>query len=180
MASPEAGRVFGAVALLLAFGLLAGGRLRAPLYAAQCGVIALAAVWQAIQAPASAVPGWIAVAIVMSAQAAWLLPVLRRAAQTRFGAPAPVLGAALLLVVVATATAPAGVTAALSIVLIGLLGAAAIAGPFGALCLLNGAALALLSAPGLPSRPLLALALAGLAVLVADDGATPLRLRLRR
>ena len=62
-------------------------------------------------------------------------------------------------------------------VLIGLLGAAAAAGPFGALCLLNGAALALLAAPGLPSRPLLALALGALAVLVADDGATWLRLR---
>ncbi len=178
-ALPETGRVFGAIALLLAFGLLAGGRLRAPLYAAQCGVVALAALWQAIQSPAAAAPGLMAVAVVLTAQAAWLLPALRRAAQGPVSAPAPTLGVALLLVVVATATAPPGVTAALSIVLIGLLGAAATPGPFGALCLLNGAALALLAAPGLPSRPFLALALAGLAVLLADDGATWLRLRPR-
>ncbi len=178
-ALPDAGRVLGAVALLLAFGLLAGGRWRAPLYAAQCAIIALASLWQAIQAPVALAPGLLGVTVILSAQAAWLLPGLRRAVHPRLGAPAPILAVALLLVVVATATAPAAVTAALSVVLIGLLGAAATAGPFGALCLLNGAALALLAAPGLPSRLLLVLALAGLAVLVGDDGAAWPRLRLR-
>ena len=80
-------------------------------------------------------------------------------------------GAALLLVVLATATAPSdGMAIPLAIVLLGLLGIAAKPGPYGVLSLLNGAVLAMLVAPGLPLRLVMVAALAVVALWVVRDG----------
>ncbi len=79
--------------------------------------------------------------------------------------------AALLLVVLATAsTATDGMGVPLAIVLLGLLGAAAMPGPYGVLSLLNGVVLGMVVVPGLPLRPALTLALAGLAGAIIRDG----------
>ena len=160
-------RGLAAAALALAFGVLIAGRCRPAWYVAQCGVIALVALSQAAVEPGIA-------AVVLVAQAAWLWAPLRDAAGAPTGPPVAMAGMGLLLVVVAAATAPIGATASLSLVLLGLLGATAQTGPFGVLCLLNGAELALLNVPGLA---LLAVALAALAVLVSGSGAMPVRRR---
>ncbi len=164
--------VLAVVALLLAFGVLAGGRLRPALYAGQCAAIALAALWQAVSQPA---PAAAVTALVLAGQAAWLWPSLHHPAAVPPAAPGVTVGGGVLLVILATATAPAGIAAALAIMLLGLLGAVVGTGPFGLLCLFNGAALALLWAPRLPSQAVLAAGLAGLGLLAA--GARPIRLR---
>jgi hypothetical protein len=169
-ATLDLARVMAGLALLLSFGVLAAGRLRPVLYAAQCGAIAVAALSQVAVAPT-------VVAAVLVAQAAWLWRPLHDAAYLPPATPLATAGVGVLLVVVATATAPPGATAALAIVLLGLLGAASASGPFGVLCLLNGAVLALLGVPDLPSVVLLTAGSAALAVLLAGG---PAWSRLRR
>ncbi len=166
---PEAVRFLGAVAVMLAFGMLAGGRVRPFLYAGQCAAVGLTAL---LQAAAGADLPLAAVAAVLAVQGAWLLPALRRAPPPG-AVPFALLGVGLLLVAAATVAAPAPMAAALGLVLVGLLGAAAGAGPYGVLCLLNGADLALAGAPGLPLQPVLAAGLAALGVLVADARRSP-------
>ena len=166
----EAPRLLAVLALLLSFGVFAGGGSRPLLYAAQSGAIGLAALWGALADPAGAL-----VAVMLAAQAALLWPALRRAAALPAPAPALTIGAGLLLVLVAVGTAPAGAVAPLAIVLLGLLGALLSAGPFGLLGVLNGAMLAMAQAPHLPLKPLMAAGLCILAVVAGGGGAMRLR-----
>ncbi len=154
-------------ALLLSFAIVASQRLRAASYAAQLLVIGLVALCQAgLQSDwtLSAVTG----ILVLQALVLWLnRPVIA----WRAAFPVVTLCAALLLVVLATASAPSdGLGVPLAIVLLGLLGAAASTGPYGVLSLLNGVVLGMIVVPGLPLRPVLTVALAGLAVVIIKDG----------
>lgn len=163
----ELARLCGLAAMLLSFAILAGRRVQGLAYAAQCGAVVLLALSQAVlQGDLSL----LAVAVLVAAQAALVWrnrPVL--APGTAF--PVVTLCAALLLVVLATASVPSdGMGVPLVMVLLGLLGAAALTGPYGVLTLLNGVITGMAVVPGLPLRPLLTLAMVALALLVVQDG----------
>ena len=165
-------RLLALAALLLSFAILAARRSQRLGHAAQCAAIVMVALGQAwLQA------SWAdaAIAAVLAVQAAALWLRRRPMPVTATAFPVATVCAALLLVALATASAPSeGMAVPLAIVLLGLLGTAAMPGPYGLLSLLNGVVLAMLTVPGLPLRPVTALALAGLAWLVAGEG-VPLR-----
>jgi hypothetical protein len=166
----ELTRLLGLGALLLSFALLVVRRPQPFVYSGQSGAVALAALCQAwLQSD------WqpIAVAVVLVAQA-MVVWMYRPAFHGRVAFPVVTVVAALLLVVLATASAPSeGMGVPLAIVLLGLLAAAFMPGPYGVLSLLNGVVLAMVTTPELPLRPFMALALAVLGCLVASDGVLP-------
>jgi hypothetical protein len=163
-------RLLGLGALLLSFALLVVRRPQAFVYSGQSAVIALAALCQAwLQSD------WdpIAVAVVLVAQAG-VVWMYRPNFQGRVAFPVVTVCAALLLVVLATASAPSeGMGVPLAIVLLGLLGAAFVPGSYGVLSLLNGVVLVMVTVPELPLRPFTALALGALGCAVASDGVLP-------
>ena len=160
-------RLLGLFALLLSFAMVAGRGLQPAAYAAQSFAIGLVALCQMeLQADWTLV----LVAAVLAAQGV-VLWFNRPALPGRAAFPVLAVCAALLLVVLATAsTASDGMGVPLAIVLLGLLGAAALPGPYGVLSLLNGVVLGMVVVPGLPLRPALTLALAVLALMVVRDG----------
>ena len=160
-------RLLGLSALLLSFAILAGRRLQPLAYAAQSVAVGLVALCQA------GVQGdWtltlVALVLAVEGVVLWFnRPVLP--GRTAF--PVVAVCGALLLVVLATASTPFDALGVpLAVVLLGLLGAAAMPGPYGVLSLLNGVVLGMVVVPGLPLRPALTLALAGLALVVVKDG----------
>ena len=160
-------RLLGLSALLLSFAIMAGRRLQPVAYAAQSVAIGLVALCQA-----EGQSDWTLalVSLVLAVQGV-LLWFNRPALPGRAAFPVVTVCAALLLVVLATASTPSdGMGVPLAIVLLGLLGAAAIPGPYGVLSLLNGVVLGMVVVPGLPLRPALTLALAGLALVIVTDG----------
>ena len=163
----ELARLCGLAALLLSFAILASRRIQAIAYAAQCGAVALLALSQAVL---QADPALVAVAALVVAQAALVLRN-RPAIAPGTGFPVMTLSAALLLVVLATASLPSdGMGVPLVMVILGLLGAAALPGPHGVLTLLNGVVTGMAVVPGFPLRPLLTLAMVALALVVVKDG----------
>ena len=170
----ELARLLGLAGLLLSFAILAGRRLQPAAYAAQSAAVGLVALCQA-----AVQVDWtlILVALVLAVQgvALWLgRPTL----PGRAAFPVVTMCAALLLVVLATASTPTdGMGVPLAIVMLGLLGAAAMPGPYGVLSLLNGVVLGMVVLPGLPLRAVVTLSLAGLALLIVRDGSRPVWVR---
>ncbi len=163
----EVARLLGLSALLLSFATVAGRRLQPVAYAAQVAAVALVALCQAgLQSDWTLV----LVTAILAAQGV-ILWFNRPALPGRASFPVPTVCGGLLLVVLATASTPTdGMGVPLAIVLLGLLGAATIPGPYGVLSLLNGAVLGMAVVPGLPLRPALTVALAALSLAVVRDG----------
>jgi hydrogenase-4 component E len=176
MILPELARLVSVVALLLSFGLLAGGRLRPLFYGIQCAavaVVALCGLW--VQGDAA-----LLVVAVVATGLGWGVPwLLQRIGPAELPAPFPVLVVCtglLLVVVSAVAVQPDGLAVPLSIVLLGVLAIAAAKAPVGArlggLSLANGVILAMIAMPGLPLRAPIAVLLPVLALLAVFAEAT--------
>ena len=154
----EVSRVFGVLALLLCFAMLAGGWRYLP---AQCGCVAAAALLQA----------WLQSDPQLIAAAAGLAVLAWRRDPPTAQAALPVLALllAISLTVLATVTAPAEIfVVPLGIVLLGLQLTTRTAGAEpGVICLVNGVVLAMTLAPAMPLRGVASLALAAMAATVA-------------
>ena len=163
----ETSRLLGLLALLASFGILVTRQAQPVAYAVQLGLVGATVLCQALLQGDG---GLVAVAVLVVGQVL-LLRLLPRAGMGHPAFPAATVCGGLLLVVLATASAPAeGMGVPLAIMLLGLLGAATMPGRFGMLSLLNGAVLGLAVAPGLPLRPVSTLVLVGLAGLLVTDG----------
>jgi hypothetical protein len=167
---PEAVRLLSVVALLLALALLCGGRLRLVLYSAQCGLVCLVALAQALL---QADPGLVIVAAALACLGAGIAWTLRRGLPAGPPAQFPIATAAAALLLVALAAVVMrsdALMVPLAITLVGLLAASVGTGWLGVLLLLNGVVLAIVAMPGMPLRPLTTLALAAFAAVLASGG----------
>ncbi len=160
-------RLAALLALLASFAILATRRAQPLAYSAQLALVGVAALVQlALQADWSL----LIVALVLAAQG-MLLWFNRPPVSGRTSFPVATVCGGLLLAVLATASTPSeGMGVPLAIVLLGLLGASSMPGPYGVLSLLNGVVLGMIVVPGLPLRAMLATVMAGLALVVVTDG----------
>ena len=162
-------RLAGVITLLLSFGMLLPGRSWRFLYAAQSALIAVSALVTALVAGQWTL---LAAVLVLSVQAFAIPRLLRGQASQAHAAPLAVLGAGLVLAGLGVSVPFAEAFAVpLSTVFLGLLAAATARDMrFGVILLLNGVEAAFCSLPANASGPLVVVALAILASIVASSG----------
>ena len=162
-------RLLGVATLLLSFGMLLPGQSWRFLYAAQSALIALSALVAALVAGQWTLLTGV---LLLVAQAVAIPRLLRGQATQSHAAPLAVLTVGLVLAAFGASVPFAqGFAVPLSTVFLGLLAMATGRDMrFGVLILLDGAEAAFCSLPANPSGPLVVLALAILASVVASSG----------